>query len=130
MTPNEFLTTLYFGDRYCTKIVIDSFNDSLEIHMNDICILDYGKNIGELNFDSSNSIENGIIKISQVSKVIFPDNGLMPNDQLYDIIVNKFEDDLYEFIIYASHGHQDIPKTTDIEIKVFGKEIELVNPNE
>ena len=36
MNAIDFLKTVYFGDRYCTKLLLDSTNNKVELHINQI----------------------------------------------------------------------------------------------
>jgi hypothetical protein len=127
MNPIEFLKTIYFGDRFCTKIVVDGQNNIFEFHVNRVSrIRDVS---GEWNNYTDEDIENAIIVIAGVKKVIFDDSGLIPNDQIYDIYATHLNDGTYEFIFETSHVDQKAT-TYDITIKIIGESIHLLDPAE
>lgn len=125
MNAIDFLKSIYFGDRYCTKIVIDWVSNNFELHVNDISrIRDIS---GQWNFYTTEDIENGIVVISGVKKIIFDKSGLFPNDSIYSIYANKIDDKLYEFTIETNHGDEKAI-THDLIIKVIAESVYLVDP--
>lgn len=125
MNPSEFLKTIYLGDRYCTKIVIDTLKNIFEFHTNLISRI--RNESGEWNYYSDEDILNGAIVITGVKKVVFDSSGLIPNDQIYDIKVNLKEDMFYEFIFEVSHVDKDAI-THDLVLKVVGDGVYLTDP--
>ena len=121
----EFLKTIYFGDRFCTKVNIDCTNNKFELHLNRISRI--RDNNGNWNYYDKEDIENGIIVINDIESVLFDDSGLIPNDQIYAIYANEINNDKYEIIIEASNV-DDSYNSNDIVIKIIGKSIHLKNP--
>jgi hypothetical protein len=125
MDVTNFLKTIYLGDRFCTKMVLDGLNNQFELHINQISrIRDVS---GEWNFYTDEDIKNGIIVIAGVKKIIFDESGLLPNDQVYDIYANKIDDTTYQFIIETSHIDEKT-QTHDLIIKVLGEGGYLIDP--
>ncbi len=127
MDAIDFLKTLYFGDRYCTRIILDGLKDNFELHIN--CISRVRDISGQWNFYNDENIENGIVVISGVKKIIFDESGLLPNDSIYNIYANKIDDKLYEFTIEANHGDEKLI-SHDLTIKVVGESVYLVDPKD
>jgi len=126
MNPIEFLKSIYLGDRFCTKIVVDGLNNSFEFHVNRISrIRDVS---GEWNYYTDEDIENGVIVITGVKKIIFDGSGLMPNDQIYDIYANKLDNSTYEFTFETSYVDHKAT-TYDITIKVIGEDVYILDPS-
>ncbi|KKQ49982.1 MAG: hypothetical protein US69_C0001G0010 [candidate division TM6 bacterium GW2011_GWF2_38_10] len=125
MNTIDFLKTLYLGDRYCTKMVINGIDNNFEIHIN--CISRIRDILGKWNFYTTEDIENGIIVIDGVKKIIFDQSGLLPNDEIYDIYAKQISHNLYEFTIEASHV-DDNSMTHDLTIKVIGESVYLIDP--
>jgi len=122
-----FLKTLYFGDRYCTKIVLDGLENNFELHVD--CISRIRDISGKWNFYTDEDIENGIVVISGIKKIIFDKSGLIPDAYIYDIYANKIDDELYEFTIETSHVDENAV-THDLTIKVIGEFVYLVDPKD
>ena len=68
MNPIEFLKTLYFGDRFCTKIVIDGCNNKFEFHVD--AISRTRDATGQWNYYFDEDVENGIVVVSDIKKCI------------------------------------------------------------
>lgn len=126
MNPINFLETLYLGDRYCTKMIINSQGNLLEVHVNLISrVRDVS---GEWNFYTDEDIENGIIVFFGLREIHFDQSGLIPNDELYNIKATKFSENVYEFIIETSNVSKNA-LTTDLMIKVLAEGVYLLDPN-
>ena len=125
MNVEEFLKTIYLGDRYCTKIVMDGSNNNVEIHVNQISRI--RDEAGQWNLYYDEDIVNGVIVITNVEKIAFDESGLMPNDQLYDIYAEELANDSYEFVIEASNIDEDA-NTKDVMIKIIGGGIYISDP--
>jgi hypothetical protein len=126
MNPIEFLKTLYLGDRYCSKIVVNSLKKEIEIYVNIISRI--RDESGQWNFYSKEDIENGAIVFTNVSKIYFDQCGIIPNDEIYNINAIETLDGLYEFTIETSNVNEDA-KTTDLKIKLIAENIYLINPS-
>ena len=84
MNPNEIINTIYFGDRYCTRIVIDNINSNFELHLNSVYVMSNEEILeGRVKFSPICDIENGAIVITQVERTIFDETGLALNDEIY-----------------------------------------------
>lgn len=125
LNPASFLKTIYFGDRFCTKIIIDSFNNQVEIHVNLISRI--RDKSGLWNFYSDEDIENGALVITGVKEVHLDKSGLVPNDQIYDINVNSLDQNNYEFVVETSHVDMNAT-ANDLIIKVVGEGAYLLDP--
>lgn len=125
MNVEEFLKTIYLGDRYCTKLVFDGLNNNVEIHVNQISRI--RDKSGQWNLYCNEDIINGVIVITNVEKIILDESGLIPNDQLYDIYAENLGNNSYEFIIEASNIDEGA-NTKDVMIKVTGKGVYISDP--
>jgi len=125
LNVEEFLKTIYLGDRYCTKIVLDGSNNNVEIHVNQISRI--RDDAGQWNLYYDEDIVNGVIVITNVEKIAFDESGLMPNDQLYDIYAEKLDNNSYEFVIEASNIDEDA-NSKDVMIKIIGGGIYISDP--
>lgn len=127
MNPIEFLKTLYFGDRYCTKLITDNEKNKVELYVNTISRI--RDKSGEWNCYFDEDIDDGGLIITRVKKIIFDKSGLLPNDQIYDIYASKIGEGIYEFSIETSHVDKK-GVTTDLILKVIGEGIYLLDPKQ
>ena len=125
MSVQNFLKTIYLGDRFCTKIVIDGLNNQFELHVNQISRIRSAS--GEWNFYANEDIKNGILVIAGVTKIVFDESGLIPNDQIYDVRADRIDDTLYQFVIETSHVDSKA-QTHDLVVKVLGETAYLIDP--
>lgn len=125
MNAIDFLKTIYFGDRFCTKLVIDNLNAQFELHINQISRI--RDKSGLWNFYTDEDIKNGILVIERIKKIFFDTSGFIPNDQIYDVYANEIDRDTYEFIIETSHIDEKA-QTHNVTIKVLGQAVCLIDP--
>ncbi|MGE5405403.1 MAG: DUF6258 family protein [Candidatus Saccharibacteria bacterium] len=124
MKPDQFLKTVYLGDRYCTKLVLDGCNHCVEIHVNQISRI--RDKTGVWNYYIDEDIENWAIVITGVKAVYLDDSGFMPNDEI-DIYASESSDGYFEFVIDSCHV-DDEAETHNLVIKVVGKGVHLIDP--
>lgn len=124
MNAIDFLKTVYFGDRYCTKLSLDSTNNQVELHINQISRI--RDKSGEWNYYLDEDIENGVLVFTGIKEVFLDKSGLMPNDQIYDVHANE-QNGIYEFVIETSHV--DVSALThDLTIRIIGEGVYLLDP--
>ena len=124
MNAIDFLKTLYFGDRYCTKLLLDSANNKVELHVNQVSRI--RDKSGEWNYYTDEDIENGILVFTDIKKVFLDESGLLPNDQIYDVYANE-HDGVYEFVIETSYVDASA-LTHDLTIRIIGEGVYLLDP--
>jgi hypothetical protein len=125
MHPKDLLKTVYFGDRWCTKIVIDNMKVQFELHINQIGrVRDFSE---KWNYYNDENINNGIIVIERIESVCFDEADKWPNDAIYDISVNDQGEGKYEYIIDAAYVN-GLAEQTNVKIKIIGGLIFLIDP--
>lgn len=125
MNVEQFIKSLYLGDRFCTKLIFDGDKNQVELHIN--LISRVRSESGEWNFYSDEDIENGAIVFAGIKSIDLGDLKMLPNDQLYNIDVKNLSNDLYEFVIETSHVDQDA-MTHDLTIRLVAEGAFLMNP--
>ena len=80
MNPVTFVETIYLGDRFCKKIVIDSWNRKVSIQVNQVSRIRNPS--GSWNFYTDEDIEDGSIVLSEVEYFSMSPEGLIPNDYI------------------------------------------------
>ncbi|MBK1812653.1 hypothetical protein JHL18_18700 [Clostridium sp. YIM B02505] len=102
MNLEEFLKTIYVGDRFIKSIVIDSQKSELKIQINLISRI--RSDDGLWNFYNDENIEDGLIVFTDVETFSFNPPGIIPNDELYDWEITKLTDDESEYEIVLHMG--------------------------
>jgi hypothetical protein len=126
MNPENFIRTLYLGDRYCTRITIENQKKEIKFYVNLISRI--RSESGQWDFYADEDIENGVIVFSGVEQVFFDKSGFFPNDEIYNIEVTNNFSNKYEFTINTSFVDTS-GLTRDLIIKIIAKEIYLLDPN-
>ena len=120
----EFLKTIYLGDRYCTKMIFDGINNVVEVHIN--CISRVRDVSGYWNYYNDENIENGVIVISGIQKIVYDKNGLIPNDEI-SIQAQPTNNGNYEFLLEACYVDKEA-QSHDVTISVFAEDVYLIDP--
>ncbi len=126
MNPRDFLRTIYLGDRWIKKIVIDNENKLISLQID--CISRIRSNSGNWEFYNDENIDNGLIVFEEVSYYEFGEKGILPNDEIYSIIVKEKATDLFEFYLEANYIDSDAISQT-IGVSIFAKSIYLSEAN-
>lgn len=127
MPPFDYLKTIYLGDRWLQKIIIDGENNTIIVQVNLISRIKEGTE--RWDFYSEEDIENGQIIFSDVKKFTFDPIGYMPNDFI-QIEIDQQKDKnqkYYEFHLFFGHGTKTETKT--INLKIWASAISLQDPN-
>lgn len=124
MNIEEFVKSIYLGDRYCIMEIYDEKKKQYQIHMN--CISRIRSNDGEWNFYTDEDIESGIISFEGVEEIV-RENEIELNDEIYEIEIVHREMDFIQFCVHGSNVN-DEATTTDVNVLVKAKSICLINP--
>lgn len=124
MNIEDFLKSIYLGDRYCISEIYDKKNKLYQIHMN--CISRIRSNDGEWHFYTDEDIENGIIMFEGIEEIT-RENKKELNDEIYEIEIIGKEKEFIQFCIYGSNVN-DEGITTDVNIYIKAKELYVMDP--
>lgn len=127
MKPQEFLKTLYLGDRVCKRLIFDGWDDRILIQVNVISRI--RNDSGLWDFYSQEDIPDGIIVFSGVRSYQWNSKGCLPNDYVEIEVSSEretLESDLYQFKIYL--GRMEKTGIVDTELLVEAQAIHLEDP--
>lgn len=127
MTPQEFLKTLYLGDRVCKKLIFDGWNERILIEINVVSRI--RSESGSWEFYTQEDISDGLIVLSGVKNYQWNSKGYLPNDYVEIEISSTLEtsaSDLYQFKIYL--GHMGKSGIVDLYLLVEAQDIYLEDP--
>ncbi len=111
----NILRTLYLGDRFCEKVLVNKNKISFQIN----CISKLKEGTKEWNYYTEEDIEHGYLVFDEV--VEFGTNSeLSFNDEIYNIEVVEKKEDIYLFIIYGCNVSKSAV-STDIEMWIRAK---------
>lgn len=85
MTPREFIKTIYYGDRACKALLIDTWQSIVKLQVNSLSRI---RSItGEWDYYSDEDIDDGYIVFTGVDSIELLNAGHMPNDLINSIDV-------------------------------------------
>lgn len=94
MNIEQFMKTVYLGDRFLKEIVIDSYNKEIKLKINLISRIRNSDGIWN-NYNDEN-IQDGYIVFSDVQRFALEPEGVIPNDEINDWECNEIGDGIYE----------------------------------
>lgn len=130
--PQDFLRTLYLGDRACKAILLDGWGEQVKVQVNQISRVRSPD--GRWNFYSEEDIVDGFIVFSGVSSVVFAPPGPLPMDFISDFVVEPLgEPDSTtggeRFLFRMSIGaNTQEGRQTEVEVAVTATGIHLEDP--
>ena len=120
----KLIESIYLGDRYCERV---EFKDNkIMFQINRISRIKEGTK--EWNYYSDEDIEHGYLVFDEVIDYSLSSE-LSFNDEIYQIIVEAKEDEVYSFIVYGCNV-SDEAISTDIEMYIRAKKFYIFNPME
>lgn len=121
----SFLNSIYLGDRSITGFEVDTRSMLIKIQIDLISRI--RSKDGNWDFYSDEDIPNGKIVFRGCSKFYLDSQGILPNDFVEIIEVNKICDDEYKIVFDASQYDFSQKKLIPIKIKIYFSEVYLEN---
>ena len=121
---NDFLNSIYLGDRYCENIIITDQRILFQIN----CISRLENGTKEWNYYSDADIEHGYLVFDGVIDYCF-NTDLVLNDEIYEIKVIEENDKIFSFVIYGCNVSKDAV-CKDIEILIKARKFYILNPKD
>jgi hypothetical protein len=124
MTPEEFVHTVYLGDRACKSILIDGWERRFILHIDEISRI----RDSTWNFYTAEDIPDGRIVLSGMRSARFDPPGFVPNDLINEMSVSEHEiDGVHRFRF--SVGSVDAGGiNTEVMIDVEAEAVRLEDP--
>lgn len=123
MKPDEFLSSIYLGDRACKAIVLDGWKEEVKIQIDSISRL----RSGTWNVDEN--VRDGFLVFEGVDHVSFDPPGRIPNDEIGNIEFLGYEGD--RFIIMIELGtSDDVADYGFIKTTIRAKSVAIEKPGE
>jgi len=128
-TPDEFLKSVYLGDRACKAIGIDCWQKELYIEVNQISRI--RRPDGVWNFYSDEDIVNGRVVFTGVESISLTPSGPLPNDAINGIDVQRASsqvgDAAWIFLVSINSVSED-GTNTEVVLRIIGVDVHLEDP--
>jgi len=129
MNPQQFLKTVYLGDRACKSVMIDSWRKRVVIQVDVISRLRPGTETWDYYTDAD--IKDGWLVFTEVSDIRFEPAGLLPNDLINDLSVKPVDLPraepacLFEMSIASI---DDSGNSTEVHVRIEARGVHLEDP--
>ncbi len=125
MKPDEFLKTIYLGDRGCKAVVLDGWKNEVKIQIDLIS----RKRSETWNFYSAEDVEDGLLVFEEVDHVSFDPPGRIPNDEFGDIEFIGYEGDRFTVVIDIGSGYE-LGDYVNVKTTIRAKAVAIEKPGE
>ncbi|XDD49563.1 DUF6258 family protein [Leptospira sp. WS92.C1] len=123
MQLDDFINTIYFGDRGCKSIILDGWNDEVKIQITCISRI----RAESWNYYTDEDVENGYLVFEKIKSIHFDPPGFIPNDTINDINVEKLQGDFYKIILNISSADLE-SNYTCIDVQIVAKTLAIEDP--
>lgn len=122
---NEFIKTIYLGDRGCKSLLIDGWNGLLKIQVT--CISRVRG--ATWNYYTDEDIQDGYLVFAGLQSVSFSPAGAIPNDLINEIKVEHLEESGNKYsVILSIDSVDDLGRHTEVTVKLVASEAFLEDP--
>ncbi|WP_104663382.1 DUF6258 family protein [Ensifer adhaerens] len=125
MKPDEFLGTLYLGDRGCKAVLLDGLKNEVKIQIDLIS----RKRSEHWNFYSAEDVEDGYLVFEGVDHFSFDPPGRIPNEDIGEIKFLGYEGDRFTIVIELGAG-DDTADYGFIQTTIRAKSVAIEKPGE
>ena len=129
MNPEELLQSIYFGDRACKALLIDSWKKRVAMQVDVISRLRPGAKAWDFYTDAD--INDGWLVFNGVRAVRFEPSGPLPNDLINDISVKRISSSEGEsvYLFELSIGSVDESgDSTEVWVRIEAGGVHLEDP--
>ncbi len=122
---NEFLKTIYLGDRGCKSLQIDGWNGLLKIQAT--CVSRVRG--ATWNYYTDEDIPDGYLVFAGLQSVSFSPDGNIPNDLINEIKVERLSDNEEKYLVTLSIDSVDgAGSHTEVTVRLVASEAFLEDP--
>jgi hypothetical protein len=125
MLPNEFLKTIYLGDRACKSITIDGWGNRILIQVDEISRVRSAS--GRWEYYNDENIVNGLLVFTDVRSVQFDPAGPVPNDYMDKLEPSVLPDGYWQFRFSVGSVNKSA-KSKDVIITIEAMGLHLEDP--
>lgn len=128
MGIDEFLATIYLGDRACKAITLNGWDERVSIMIDEISRIRSATGIWE--FYNDENIEDGLLVFTGVHSASLSPQGLLPSDEIEIRSIEKLSSDgklfRVKFCIYGRRSHAS--ELQEMELDIIAEQVHLEDP--
>ncbi|QSI33304.1 hypothetical protein GNX71_28545 [Variovorax sp. RKNM96] len=121
MTPEEFLRTVYLGDRACKSIVLDGWKSELKIQID--CISRARST--HWDYYTAEDLPDGYVVFEGVESVVFEPAGHMPNDWIELASVASINQSGLHRFVFSAGAADKLGNTVEVAITIIASAVAL-----
>jgi len=117
MSIEDFVESIYMGDRACKAICIDGWNKRVVIQVDSISVIGDAKKGWDPTSDRN--LENACLVLTGVTSAALTPPGYLPNDYIHGLRVTPTAGGCYEFTLDVA-SVDDAGRTTEVTVRIVG----------
>jgi len=105
MSIEDFMKTVYLGDRFIKEIVLDSYKREMKIKINEISRI--RSQSGLWDYYNDENIEDGYLVFTEVDNFSMEPLGSIPNGELHDWKFENLKENTYKVTLFMGAHRQN-----------------------
>ncbi|OUM03653.1 DUF6258 family protein [Variovorax sp. JS1663] len=126
MKPEEFLRTIYLGDRACKAIVMNGWKRELRIQIDCISRI----RSAQWDYYTAEDLPDGCLVFEGVESVVFEPSGKMPNDWITLVSVESVDEGPLHRFVFSAGAIDKHGKAVDVSIVIIAAAVALDDNND
>ncbi|HEV7321559.1 MAG TPA: DUF6258 family protein [Ensifer sp.] len=123
MKPDEFLSSIYLGDRACKAVVLDGWKGEVKIQMNAVSRLRGGI------WNYEEDIDDGFLVFEGVDHISFDPPGRLLNDEFGVVEFLGYDGDRFTVVMEIGSGYE-LGDYVNVKTTIRAKAVAIEKPGE
>ncbi|TLP68906.1 hypothetical protein FEE96_01055 [Parasedimentitalea maritima] len=123
MDVQQFVSSIYLGDRGCMGVVFDKEANEVRIEVD--CISRLAPGTKTWNFYNDENVENGAIVFRGVTQFFRPENGWLPNDYINYLELVSEQDGVYHFRFSGDLVADEGETRAEVVLDIYARSIDI-----
>ena len=119
--PLDFFRTVYFGDRACKAIFINTWDSVVRVQIDLISRIRSVS--GDWDFYSDEDVENGFLVFRRVKHFSMTPEGLLPNDLINSVSVEKDNQEGFWIFRLGIDSADERGQSEEVQVKIVAESV-------
>ncbi|WP_109481959.1 DUF6258 family protein [Paraburkholderia sp. C35] len=121
--PSDFLKTVYFGDRACKAVCINTWDSKIKIQIDLISRI--RSESGNWDFYKDEDIENGFLVFAKVKYFSMKPEGLLPNDLINSVSVEVDDQEGFWIFKLGIDSADENGCSEEVQVRIVAESVSI-----